>query len=425
MATIFLGEVPAHVILVPAQCRRARAVSKSERWQGCQQVARGQKDGQDDATRLPPVAAQTSGNRCRGLRPVADRRAWQGVGSACSARAHTHTHTHSSSAIETTSASRAHPAGGRRKLLPVTGNPRKAPTGKPCSRPNPRLSPVSPAAPRPACHAGGHGFESRCSSQRPCKSAYCVVRLDAEIGPTTQTRVRGGRIGSKSTEKPMESHEDKPFSDASRPTAKSAYDYTEWPEVKLQAAVAVAFEPTSAQPPVVGGDPGLFARVGSPDHVCGSREALEILDLHLPLAMSLRQLVEGVTPHPTLERAAGSLISRSARARIGVRRIERLRRVCRWLETRTPTPCRSRRFRVRFCCIRVPESSAAGRRVSSPRSTDNTSWHSSRSARMRPAGCSRAYPRKRGASAGGSSCAMGRRFPATLEEASRSSPRSA
>jgi hypothetical protein len=26
---------------------------------------------------------------------------------------------------------------------------------------NPRLSPVSPEAPRPACHAGGRGFESR------------------------------------------------------------------------------------------------------------------------------------------------------------------------------------------------------------------------------------------------------------------------
>jgi hypothetical protein len=60
----------------------------------------------------------------------------------------------------------------------------------------------------------------------------------------------------------------------------------------------------AAQPRVVRGDPGPFASVVSPDHVCGNRKALEILDVQLPLTMSRRQLVERVTPHTTLERAA-------------------------------------------------------------------------------------------------------------------------
>ena len=53
--------------------------------------------------------------------------------------------------------------------------------------------------------------------------------------------------------------------------------------------------------------PGVFAIVVSPDHVSGNREALEILGVQLPLAMSRRQLGERVTPDATLERAAGSL----------------------------------------------------------------------------------------------------------------------
>jgi hypothetical protein len=60
---------------------------------------------------------------------------------------------------------------------------------------------------------------------------------------------------------------------------------------------------------VVGGDPCLFTRVVSPDHVCRNRKALEILNVQLPLATSRRQLGERVTPDPTLERAASSLCS--------------------------------------------------------------------------------------------------------------------
>ena len=68
--------------------------------------------------------------------------------------------------------SRADTAGGRRKLPPGPGYPRKARVERTCSRDNPRPLPLSPEVPRPACHAGGRGFESRRSrSQSSCKSA--------------------------------------------------------------------------------------------------------------------------------------------------------------------------------------------------------------------------------------------------------------
>jgi hypothetical protein len=52
-------------------------------------------------------------------------------------------------------------------------------------------------SPYAACHAGGRGFESRRSRKNPCKSAYCVVSLEARIGLTTQTCVRRSRNGAK------------------------------------------------------------------------------------------------------------------------------------------------------------------------------------------------------------------------------------
>ena len=65
-------------------------------------------------------------------------------------------------------ASRAYPAGGRRKLPQVPANPRNDDGSKsPAHGENPRLFPLSPEAPRPACHAGGRGFESRRSRKSP------------------------------------------------------------------------------------------------------------------------------------------------------------------------------------------------------------------------------------------------------------------
>jgi hypothetical protein len=65
-------------------------------------------------------------------------------------------------------------------------------------------------------------------------------------------------------------------------------------------------------------DPGVVASVVPSDHVCGDREALEILDAQLPLTMSRRQLVESITPQPTPERTAGSLRSIGHRHRLTI-----------------------------------------------------------------------------------------------------------
>jgi hypothetical protein len=57
--------------------------------------------------------------------------------------------------------SRVHPAGGRRKLPPEPGKPRKIMSECLALPGDPRLSPPNPETPRPACHAGGREFESR------------------------------------------------------------------------------------------------------------------------------------------------------------------------------------------------------------------------------------------------------------------------
>jgi hypothetical protein len=59
----------------------------------------------------------------------------------------------------------------------------------------------------------------------------------------------------------------------------------------------------------MGSHPGLFGRVVSPDHVRGKREALEILDVQLPITLSRRKLIERLMPRPTRESASGSLFS--------------------------------------------------------------------------------------------------------------------
>ena len=77
------------------------------------------------------------------------------------------------------------------------------------------------------------------------------------------------------------------------------------PERALCRPLGVA----STQPLVVGGEPGLLARVVAPDHVGGNRQALQILGPQPALPTRRRQLGEGVTPHPPLKRTAGSRCS--------------------------------------------------------------------------------------------------------------------
>jgi hypothetical protein len=83
----------------------------------------------------------------------------------------------------------------------------------------------------------------------------------------------------------------------------------EEPERQPERTACAALRVAAAQPRVVGGHPGLFASVVSPDHVRGNRKALEIRYLQLSLSMSGRQVVERVAPFPTRERAASSLAS--------------------------------------------------------------------------------------------------------------------
>ncbi len=77
------------------------------------------------------------------------------------------------------------------------------------------------------------------------------------------------------------------------------------PERTLCRALGVA----STQPLVMGGHPGLLARVVAPDHVRGNGKALQILGPQPAHPLSRRQLGERVTPHPPLKRTAGSLSS--------------------------------------------------------------------------------------------------------------------
>jgi hypothetical protein len=81
-------------------------------------------------------------------------------------------------------ASRMYPAGGRRKLPPAPVDPRNGRGETPALAGNPRLSPLNPLAPRPACHAGGRGFESRrsrLSNYLQNRIFRCLSRRDSLV----------------------------------------------------------------------------------------------------------------------------------------------------------------------------------------------------------------------------------------------------
>ena len=96
---------------------------------------------------------------------------------------------------------------------------------------NPRLSPLSSEAPRPACHAGGR---VRVPSLPSKYLQINIVRCQLRRGNRADyTNVRSRRVetAKEGRETRFEGHHFKPFAAASRPSSKAACDYTEWPEV--------------------------------------------------------------------------------------------------------------------------------------------------------------------------------------------------
>src|SRR6266571_5510590 len=99
------------------------------------------------------------------------------------------------------------PAGARRR----TAIPARPSMKRPARAGNPRLSPPRAEATRPACHAGGRGFESRRSRKNRCKLAYCVVGSGARTEPTTQTFSRDEFKATKTAKSRVRVTPFKPF----------------------------------------------------------------------------------------------------------------------------------------------------------------------------------------------------------------------
>jgi hypothetical protein len=155
----------------------------------------------------------------------------------------------------------------------VTGSPSPAPARQVAKRRAlhwlPAPGGVVQLVRTPACHAGGRGFESRRSRRSPCKSAYCVVRLDAKIGPTTQRSFEAGRNGPKRARNPVPGSRFQAVLASSTPTADSASAYTEWPEVTTASLLAarsrrhIKPRPTP-RPPASRADPRIGMRFDGP-----------------------------------------------------------------------------------------------------------------------------------------------------------------
>jgi hypothetical protein len=89
----------------------------------------------------------------------------------------------------------AHPASIPQKM---PGSSRRSPaipasqlTHSPALAANPRTVPANPKPARPACHAGGRGFESRRSRRNTCKSASFLTTRPPAIRASRTDPARG------------------------------------------------------------------------------------------------------------------------------------------------------------------------------------------------------------------------------------------
>jgi hypothetical protein len=113
------------------------------------------------------------------------------------------------SPTKTTGGSRAYPAGGRRKLPQVPGNPRKPGGEKSCSCGKPPPTPAQPGTTKTGLSRRGRGFESRRSRTKSLQGHqfWCRVReCDRVLGQQRSNRDgRGAVTRRRSRRLPAES----------------------------------------------------------------------------------------------------------------------------------------------------------------------------------------------------------------------------